>query len=377
VLATDYRPRTFGDVAGQGAAAAVLYRIIGRGKTPSAMLFHGPHGCGKTSMARICGAALNCAGPVTSGNTWPCGSCPSCKAVWESSSLDVMEVDAASNGTVDHIRRIRDLAQYSTAGEWRVIVLDEAHGMSAAGFDALLKILEERVTRTTFILVTTERRKIPRTVASRCLEFPFDAISPAVIRDRLEQVCAAEQLILEPPLLSAISERAGGAMRDALMMVEQATDVGITTLELWRELLGETDFAPGLLSAAASGDYPALFAALDEVICGSGDYGYITARIIALLRDLLVLTAGAPIMASGQALEARQQLAGRLGAPAVVEAMRVMWDLQVKVRSDDRRSSLELAAVMLAEKLCPVATLATPSNGHRKATTGELSAILG
>lgn len=379
MLATDYRPRTFGDVAGQRPVAAVLYRMVRRRKVPSALLFHGPHGSGKTSMARILAAALNCAEePGPGGGThWPCGGCPSCKSVWNDTSLDLLEVDAASNGTIDHVRHIRDLVQFATPGEYRTVVLDEAHGLSGPGSEALLKILEEPPDRTSFILATTAPRKIPRTVASRCLPFPFDPISPAVIRTRLEFICAAEGIAVEPELLAAISERADGALRDAVMLLEQVSDVGITTLSDWRELLGETDFAPAFIAAAASGDYPAMYASLDEAICASGDYGSVASRIIAVLRDLLVLSAGAPVSARGGALELRKALASRLGAPAIVEAMRVLWDLQVRVRSDDRRSSLELAAVMLAEKLCPVPGAAAAANGHRAASDGELSAILG
>lgn len=379
MLATDYRPRTFGDVAGQRPVAAVLYRMVRRRKVPSAMIFHGPHGSGKTSMARIMAAALNCAEEPGEGGGkhWPCGGCPSCTSVWNDTSLDLLEVDAASNGTIDHVRHIRDLVQYATPGEYRTVVIDEAHGLSGPGSEALLKIIEEPPDRTSFILATTEPRKIARTVASRCLPFPFDPISPAVIRARLEFICAAEAIVVEPELLTAISERADGALRDAVMLLEQVSDVGISSLEDWRELLGETDFAPAFIAAAASGDYPAMYARLDEAICASGDYGSVASRIIAVLRDLLVLSSGASVSARGTALALREELAARLGAPAIVEAMRVLWDLQVRVRSDDRRSSLELAAVMLAEKLCPVPGVAMAQNGHRAATSGELSAILG
>jgi DNA polymerase III subunit gamma/tau len=380
VLATEYRPRTFGEVAGQRPVAAVLYRMVRRRKVPAALLFHGPHGSGKTSMARIVTAALNCSeepGDGGGGN-WPCGHCPSCMAVWAGTSLDLLEVDAASNGTIDHVRHIRDLVQYGTPGEWRTVVLDEAHGLSGPGSEALLKVFEEPPPRTTFILATTEPRKISRTLSSRCLPFPFDPISPAVIRTRLEYICTSERITVEPELLAAISERADGALRDAVMLLEQVADVGITSLEDWRELTGETDFAPALIAAAADGDYQQLYARLDEAICASGDYGSVASRIVSVLRDLLVLSVdgGAVVAARGQALELRRALARRLGAPAIVDAMRVLWDLQVRVRSDDRRSSLELAAVMLAEKLRPVPRVAAVSPGAVPASDGELSAIL-
>jgi DNA polymerase-3 subunit gamma/tau len=366
-------------VAGQRPVAAVLYRMVRRHKVPSALLFHGPHGSGKTSMGRIVAAALNCAAEPGQGggDHWPCGGCASCTSVWNDTSLDLLEVDAASSGTIDHVRHIRDLVQFATPGEHRTVILDEAHGLSGPGSEALLKILEEPPDRTSFILATTEPRKIPRTVASRCLPFPFDPISPAVIRTRLEYICAAEAITVEPELLSAISERADGALRDAVMLLEQVSDVGISTLEDWYELLGETDFAPAFIAAAATGDYPAMYARLDEAICSSGDYSSVANRIVAVLRDMLVLTAGAGVTAKGQALEVRRELAHRLGAPAIVEAMRVLWDLKVRIPSDDRRSSLELAAVMLSEKLCPVLAVATGSNGHRAASDSELNAVLG
>ena len=363
-LALRYRPAKFGEVAGQRATAAVLYAMAKKRTVPPALLFYGARGCGKTSTARILGMALNCGGEPGSASSWPCGECPSCKAVADGTSLDVLEVDAASNGSVDQIHRIRELVQYGTAGEYRVVLLDEAHSMSRDAFNALLKVLEEPPPNTVFVLLTTEYGKILPTVASRCMPFPFARLSPAAIIARLEWICQDAGVPAAPELLAAIAGRADGAMRDAIMLLDQVASVGISTLEAWQELAGEEDFAPRLVSAAADGDHKKLFEALDQVVCHTGDYATITARLVACLRDILVLSAGGQITEQGSALEDRRELAARLDAVQVVRAMRVLWDLQVKVRTEDRRSGLELAVVMVSEQFTKLAYSAARGNGN-------------
>jgi DNA polymerase III gamma/tau subunit len=169
-------------------------------------------------------------------------------------------------------------------------------------------------------------------------------------------------------------------MRTGLKLLDQAASVGIASLGAWSKLSGGEDFAPSLVSAAAAGDHAALFAALDKVLLAHSDYPAITASLVACLRDVLVLQAGAAVRAQGDALAARSELAARLDKRRVVQAMRVLWDLQVRVRTEDRRSGLELAVVMVSEKLCPaVGDGHHNGNGHKPSplTATDLASMPG
>lgn len=351
-LALRYRPRTFGDVAGQKAAVALLYLMCKRGTVPGGMLFYGKHGSGKTTMARIVAKALNCATEPGRAAEWPCGACASCTAVDNGTSPDVEELDAAGNGTVAEIRAIRERAYYGPAGgKSKVYIVDEAHGLSGAAFESILKILEEPPPGVVFILVTTQFDSVPRTVRSRCSPFRFDPLTVPVIRDRLAYICQAEGFTVEPALLTAIAEASGGALRDAVVRLDQVASVGIGSLGMWRELTGETDFAPVLLAAAADGDYDAVYALMAAALASYGDPGHVTRELVSCMTEMLVLSCGGEVSVQGGALAARQALVSRLGAHRVQAAMAVLWDLHARVRVDDRETALKLALAMVARKL--------------------------
>ena len=295
-------------------------------------------------------------------------------------SLDVEEIDAASNGTVDRIRELRERALYgSFGGRTRFIILDEAHGVSPAGFEALLKLLEEPPPGVVIILVTTQFSSIPKTIRSRCTKLEFRPLGWKQIRERLAEVCAREGFSPEPELLTAIAEAARGGMRDALVSLDLMMATGITSVGLWQQLTGETDPGPALLSAAADGDAPAMYAALDAALSSVGDPARLTRELIFTLRDVLVLSCGASIDRQGAALAARQDLAARLGKARAEAAMAVLWDLATRVRADDREPALTLALAMVSRRLNAEARAAEPIGraGDAPATGGDIRELLG
>ncbi len=379
-LALKWRPRKFEDITAQKPVWYVLRKMVQTGNVPVALLFAGERGCGKTSTARILAAALNCESDPASGEV-PCGSCPSCEAVANGTAFSVMEIDAASNGLVGDIRKLRENLLYEHGGKYRVVLLDEAHSMSRDAFNALLKVLEEPPLRTIFVLLTTESRKILPTVASRCMPFWFSRIPVPEIAARLSVICQAEWPgeTIDPLLLADMAERAEGGMRDAIVMLDQARSVGITTLAQYQQMTGDSDFGPWLVSAMADGNPAVLFGHVDKLLCDMGDLGLISSRVVSCLRDVLVLHAGGTVSAQGASLAARQALAARLDPYRVTAALQVLWKLRTQIRvGTDLRSSLDLAMVVCMEKLRPKVSAiggnghVTPNGNGHKATVAEL-----
>lgn len=381
-LALKYRPQKFQDLAGQPGVSVVLGAMVAKGEVPSVLLFHGTRGSGKTSAARILAAALNCTG--ADADEVPCGWCEHCTAIRGGGSVDVIEVDAASNGTADAMRSICNQVRYSIGGLCRVVVLDEAHGLSRPAFDVLLKTLEETPPGVVFILASTEPAKIPATIASRCVSFSFRRIGPRQIMDRLAMICAAEDIVVSDELIAEIAERADGGMRDAVMLLDQCIRAGVNDVAGFELMTGITDFGPSLIRAMCAGDYGKLFLLTDQLMGDVGDPGLIWARLVRCLRDVFVLKAGSPLACSGDALADRKELAAALPAERCVAAMKVLWDMP-KIRALDARATLDLAVIMCAEQLRPASghwsngpvPAPLPSNGHRKATMADIAAMGG
>jgi DNA polymerase-3 subunit gamma/tau len=375
-LALEFRPRKFSDIAGQPWVSLVLEMMVAKGDVPEALIFHGCRGTGKTSTARILGAALNC-----ERDDRPCLECDSCQSVRTGGSVDVIEVDAATNGKGEDIQRLCDMVTYDVGARNRVVVIDECHGVSPGGFNKLLKTFEEPPPRTTFVLVTTEPAQIPETIHSRATGFRFKRIGLRAIIERLVLIRDLKHLIIEDAVLAVIAERADGGMRDAIMLLDQASRAGAGNLDDFYKLTGEGDFAPGLLAVMVSGRLGLVHDRLEELMCDVGDSAFITSKIVRCLRDILVLhTGGTTVTAQGEALLARKALASRLTDAQVIGAMRVIWDLQ-KVRvGNDPRMLLDLAATMVTEVVAPQRQ-AVPSsgngNGHRRATMDDIKALTG
>ena len=231
-----YRPQDFQSVCGQKAAVKIILNSISKSKVGHAYLFSGSRGCGKTSVARIFAKALNCLDPQ---NFEPCGKCKNCLEITAAKSLDVVEIDGASNNGVDEIRELKTrvaLAPFSS--RYKVYIIDEVHMLSTAAFNALLKTLEEPPEYVIFILATTEPHKVPVTIRSRCQHIPFHSISPEDIFKRLKEVCNLENVNADNDALWEIARQADGALRDALSLLEQVIAAGDVNLKNVEDMLG-------------------------------------------------------------------------------------------------------------------------------------------
>lgn len=370
-LALRYRPRVFGDVCGQRPVTAVLYRLCVRDALPAGVLLAGEYGSGKTTLARMAAKAVNCTAPPGKPGAWPCNACDSCKLADAGTHPNIEELDAASFGGVEQIRAVRDRACYGVGRGYRVFIIDEAHGLSGPAFESLLTILENPPERVKFILCTTRPDAVPETVRSRLSPFRFGAIPAAVIRDRLAYICQQEGITAEPELLAAIAESARGAMRDAIVQLDQLSSVGIGSLSMWRELTGETDCGPVILAAAADGDAASMYEAMDAALAAYGDARQVANQLVSCLKELLLLAGGGTVLAHGERLAARQALADRLGPARLAAVMQALWDLFTRVQAVDREQALVLMLSVVSRRLAP------PPAAGEEASFEEIRAAMG
>ncbi|MFY9190956.1 MAG: DNA polymerase III subunit gamma and tau [Lawsonella sp.] len=289
-----YRPATFSEVVGQEQVTEPLMQALDSGRINHAYLFSGPRGTGKTSSARILARSLNCEQGPTSE---PCGKCTSCVALGPggSGNLDVTELDAASHGGVDDARELRDRAFYAPAdSRYRVFIIDEAHMVTSAGFNALLKIVEEPPAHLIFIFATTEPEKVLPTIKSRTHHYPFRLLAPGPMRGLLEKICAQEDVKVEPSVYPLVIRAGGGSPRDALSVLDQllagsGTD-GITYKNALA-LLGATDIAliDEAVDALAVQDRPGMFSVIEKVVQAGHDPRRFTTDLLDRFRDLILL----------------------------------------------------------------------------------------
>lgn len=239
-LANKYRPQKFEDMVGQESISKTLRNALTSGRIAHAYLFYGPRGCGKTTTARILAKALNCTGSGADKPTAePCGKCPQCLEIAQSADLDVLELDAASNTQVEKVREaiIDTVALASTRDRFKVFILDEVHMLSTSSFNALLKTIEEPPAHVVFILATTEKHKVPATIVSRCQTFRFRPITTEEITTHLLDLAGAENIDLTPGAAKIIAKNAGGAMRDALTLMDRA--IAYSGNKIDEKLVGE------------------------------------------------------------------------------------------------------------------------------------------
>ena len=351
-----WRPKTFSDVVGQEHVTETLQRQVAEGRLSHAYLFTGTRGTGKTTCAKILAKAVNCEHPEN-GN--PCNKCQSCLGIESGGFLDVMELDAASNNGVDHVRALRDEAVYSPAQvKKRVYIIDEVHMLSIAAFNALLKILEEPPEHLMFILATTELHKVPATILSRCQRFAFRRILPREIVGRLNYIAEQEGIDLRPDGAELLAHIADGALRDALSLLDQCAAAGGTidsaaVLDALG-LAGNLQTAQ-LMDCVLRRDTKAALLLLHRLYGSGKDVGAVLGELSALARDLLISETapegGAALLTGGydsQTMDGllRQADSARLIAICTT-LQRAAADMNVSV---NRRTDAELCLLKLCDE---------------------------
>ncbi len=289
VLARKWRPQGFDDLVGQEPITRILKNSISQNKIAHSYIFSGPRGVGKTSTARILAKALNCEnGPTPT----PCGTCAACTAIKDGSSVDVLEIDGASNNSVDDIRDLREGVKYTPlGGRYKVYIIDESHMLSNSAFNALLKTLEEPPPHAIFVLATTAPKKIPATVFSRCQHLPFRRISAQRIKERLKHITASEGIRISDSAIEMVARAADGSMRDSLTILDQISSFSsdIKESEI-KDLLGIADI--GMLSeismAIIEVNQEKIVKLIAELVDRGTDLKSFTKDLVGFFRDLLV-----------------------------------------------------------------------------------------
>ena len=350
-----FRPTTFEEVKGQDAIVTTLKNQIMMDRIGHAYLFCGTRGTGKTSVAKIFARAVNCEHPVD-GN--PCNECRTCRAIAAGSSMNVIEIDAASNNGVDNIREIRDEVAYSPAeGRYKVYIIDEVHMLSIGAFNALLKTLEEPPSYVIFILATTEAHKIPVTILSRCQRYDFKRISQTEIAGRLRELLAREQVEAEEKAIRYIARKADGGMRDALSLADQCISfyLGQTlTYEKVLEVLGavDTEVFSRLLRRVLENDVAAVFAQVEDLIMQGRDLTQLVNDFTWYLRNLMLLKASEEMEdsldMSAENLAALKEEAAMIREDTLMRFIRIFSELANQMRyAVNKRVLLEVALIKL------------------------------
>ncbi|WP_306313025.1 DNA polymerase III subunit gamma and tau, partial [Streptomyces hydrogenans] len=317
-----YRPESFAEVIGQEHVTDPLQQALRNNRVNHAYLFSGPRGCGKTTSARILARCLNCEqGPTPT----PCGECQSCRDLARNGpgSIDVIEIDAASHGGVDDARDLREKAFFGPASSrYKIYIIDEAHMVTPAGFNALLKVVEEPPEHLKFIFATTEPEKVIGTIRSRTHHYPFRLVPPGTLREYLGDVCGREGIPVDEGVLPLVVRAGAGSVRDSMSVMDQllagAGEAGVT-YAMATSLLGYTDSSllDSVVDAFASGDGAAAFEVVDRIIEGGNDPRRFVADLLERLRDLVILAA-VPDAAEKGLIDAPADVVERMQAQASV-----------------------------------------------------------
>ena len=352
-----FRPQEFEDVKGQDHIVTTLKNQIKADRIGHAYLFCGTRGTGKTTVAKIFAKAVNCENPVDGS---PCGECAICKAIAEGSSMNVIEIDAASNNGVDNIRQIREEVTYSpTEGKYKVYIIDEVHMLSAGAFNALLKTLEEPPSYVIFILATTEAHKIPITILSRCQRYDFHRISIDTIAGRLMDLMQEEKVDVEERAIRYVAKAGDGSMRDALSLLDQciAFHLGETlTYENVLEVLGavDTEIFSCLLRQIINKDITGAIGTLDALVDEGREMGQMVNDFTWYLRNLLLMQSSDDMEdvldMSREHIEALKEEAQMVKTEVLMRYIRIFSELGNQVKyATQKRILIEIAIIKLCK----------------------------
>ena len=350
-----WRPTSFEEVRGQDHIVKTLKNQINSGRIGHAYLFCGTRGTGKTSIAKIFALAVNCEHPVDGS---PCGECSMCRQIAEGASLNVVEIDAASNNGVENIRDIREQVQYPpTDGRYRVYIIDEVHMLSIGAFNALLKTLEEPPSYVIFILATTEVHKIPITILSRCQRYDFKRISIDTIAGRLAELTQAEQIDVDDRALRYVARAADGSMRDALSLLDQCVAFHFgekLTYDNVLEVLGAVDnrVFSKLFQAVLASDTKACIREIEEMITQGRDLSQLVNDFVWYMRNLLIAKTtdepGDMLDMSEENLAVLKEEAAGVDTETLMRYIRIFSELSGQLRyASQKRILVEIAFIKL------------------------------
>ena len=376
VLYRKWRPQTWEDVVGQKHVVQTLKNALATGRIAHAYLFSGPRGTGKTSMARILAKAANCSAEDVAAR--PCNKCARCLAVNEGNYLDLIEIDAASNTSVEDVRDLRERVPFAPGdGRYKVYIIDEVHMLSTAAFNALLKTLEEPPAHAIFILATTEAHKIPATVISRCQRHEFHRLGVEEITTQLTEMVKAEGIQADPEALEAVARQSTGSMRDAISLLDQLGSMGETiTLARTLEMLGSTggETVQKLVACIARGDSAEGLQIIHQAMDSGADARQFARQVVDYLRGVMMAASGNAdlVEATQETRAAMKDLSEKIDPAALYRAIRSFSHAAADLRSGWRpQLPLELALInSILDPSAPNAAAGVLSTGSAAGSSG-------